>query len=326
MKQIHDATGQVTAATSTFDPTSFIQEALGQVVSLNTSSVNMTGNIPITSYMNNFQNVVDSFPPVAMDRTDTNNQNKLKTQYFSSASANFWIWYETNVTSINTILSTATQTPAGFRNNYDLNSVWNLTTATVNAAGASWGGGTTDSDLLAQLAYTDPLTDIVNAAVSANDVVVTNFTIISDSLNNIGQYVNELTDVSDQVFGSSALINTTLYGVLSTANNILDGVDVQVDNVDGLGDFVSTAPDYTKCGFVGEFYHDGFKNGFCKDFNGSLVMVWPFMLGAAFCLLVSFLTFACHVRKPGWYLDDEEMLTDGTNILSPGVRPAVVLA
>jgi hypothetical protein len=129
-------------------------------------------------------------------------------------------------------------------------------------------------------------------------------------------------------------VNSTLHSILDEANGILSGMDAQVASVKSLATFVGTAPEYTKCGFVGEFYEEGFEGGICKNFKATLQTTWPFMLSAAICLFVSFLTFACHVRKPAWYYDDPADIAlgipptpgvGGEPMLGSSIRPVAVV-
>lgn len=184
-----------------------------------------------------------------------------------------------------------------------------------------WTPPTTLQTLVARLAATDPYTDAVNDAEAENVNVRADLAQIDEHLVFIQQEVDAMDAAQAQLMELQANVNGTLYTLLEEAEQVEALLDADEDGVRELAAYVGTAPEYAKCGFVGEFYKEGFQGAFCGDLHGSTSVAWPFMLGAAFCLFVSFLAFSCFVRKPQWYL--EAGYEDGLerNALTPGHTP-----
>lgn len=184
-----------------------------------------------------------------------------------------------------------------------------------------WTLGNDLNDLLAQLQATDPYTDAVNQADASNAEVRANLTAMDQGLEFVRLGVEELDAGQAALLGLRASVNGTLHALLGEVQEVEAALDGEEANVRELAAYVGTAPEYARCGFVGEFYKEGFQGAFCGGFHHSASIAWPFMIGAAVCLFVSFLTFSCFVRKPVWFLDPgyEEGLE--RNALSPGRTP-----
>jgi hypothetical protein len=213
--------------------------------------------------------------------------------------------------------------------------MWNFTRATVVAEPAwendvTFTPPATYNGLLARLNVADGYTREVNKAVAMNDEVRANLTAVLGALDEIEAAVGEIDSTQQTLLFLQQHINTTLYYLLDDSRYMMDELAFQEEKIRALSTFVSTAPpEYTKCGFVGEFYEQGFQEGFCQELHSSLAIMWPFMLAAAVFLFGSFVTFSCFIRKPRWYLDpDYEQMQDRNN-LTPGRTPrgaALVLA
>lgn len=203
----------------------------------------------------------------------------------------------------------------------------NFTRATVQQHLAAWQAvqwapNTYDlQDLQAQLQQADPYTNAVNDAEAENADVRADLAEIDKRLADIQQGVGAMDAAQAQLTQLRTGVNDTLHALLGKVEEVESLLDAEAQDVRELATYVGTAPEYAKCGFVGDFYQEGFQGAFCGDLHGSASVSWPFMLGAAFCLFVSFLTFSCFVRKPQWYLDAgyEESLE--RNALTPGHTP-----
>jgi len=236
-----------------------------------------------------------------------------------------WADYQTSLAAVNTLLVGAAPIPPGFLAAYSFQTAWNFTQATV-ADEPLWDDvvfppPTTLDDLMDGLATTDPFTVAVNSAVASNVEVHTNLTAVLQALHRIQDDVESIDAVQVNLVKLQTQLNGTLYDLLAQAQGIFTGLTAQEDHIRSLAAFVSTAPEYTKCGFVGEFYHEGFQEGFCGDLHDSLSIMWPFMLAASLCLFVSFVTFSCFVRKPRWFRDPDYNRWQERNDLTPGRTP-----
>jgi hypothetical protein len=256
--------------------------------------------------------------------------HSLQEYYLASEQDFSWTAYGTSIGQVDALLATADPTtplPEGFAAVNSFNTMHNFTDATVLQHLAAWQtvawtGDTGLADLRAQLQQaTDPFTEAVNEAEAANVEVRANLTAILGNLAHIEQEVNEM-DAGQAVLGQlQGSVNNTLHALLGEVQSVEAALDTEEEDVRELAAYVGTAPEYAKCGFVGDFYREGFKEAFCGDFHSSASVSWPFMLGAAFCLFVSFLAFSCFVRKPDWYLDSGYEAGAERNNLSPGRTP-----
>ncbi len=227
------------------------------------------------------------------------------------------------------MLATADPTtplPPGFEAVNTLQTMHNFTRATVQANLAAWQdvdwtGGNTLQTLEARLQATDPYTDAVNDAEAANIEVRANVTAMYLGLRNVGDEVGAVDEGQTALAELQRSVNNTLHALLAEVLAVEAALDAEAGDVRELAAYVGTAPEYAKCGWVGDFYKDGFKEAFCGNFHTSASITWPFMLGAAFCLFVSFLAFSCFVRKPDWYMDPGYEDGMERNNLTPGRTP-----
>lgn len=120
----------------------------------------------------------------------------------------------------------------------------------------------------------------------------------------------------------TSTINSTLYAVLNTANGITAGMNAQADGIKALGTFATTAPEYFKCGFIGDFYEDALLGEVCGSVQQNLKFSWIFMMIGMVSLFISFVTFSCFVRRPK--VDDEADFMGDAMMMSP-VRPVNVV-
>lgn len=236
-----------------------------------------------------------------------------------------WADYQTSLAAVNTLLVGAAPIPPGFLPAYSFQTAWNFTQATV-AEEPLWedvvfAPPTVLGDLMDGLAQTDPFTVAVNTAVESNVEVHTNLTAVLQALDNIQYKVDAIDATQVNLATLQTQLNGKLYNLLAQAQGILTGLTAQEESIRSLATFVSTAPEYTKCGFVGEFYQEGFQETFCGDLHDSLSIMWPFMLAASLCLFVSFVTFSCFVRKPRWFRDPDYNRWQDRNNLTPGRTP-----
>lgn len=219
----------------------------------------------------------------------------------------------------------ATPIPPGFYPAYSFQTAWNFTRATVGAEPlweeVVFRPPIAYDDLIDGLTQTDPFTLVVNEAVATNIEVQANLTAVLQALDDIQLSVNGIDAVQVNLGALQTQLNGTLYDLLAQAQGILTGLTAQEEGIRGLVAYVNTAPEYTKCGFVGEFYQEGFQENFCGDLHDSLSIMWPFMLAAATCLFLSFVTFSCFVRKPRWYRESDYDRREDRNNLTPGRTP-----
>jgi len=247
------------------------------------------------------------------------------TRYFITDPDFSWVDYQTNLAAVNSLLVGAAPIPSAFFPAYSFQTAWNFTQATV-ADEPLWEEvvftpPTVLDDLVDGLAQTDPFTAAVNTAVESNVEVHANLTAVLQALDEIQYSVDAIDAVQVNLGTLQTQLNGTLLSLLAQAQGILTGLTAQEEGIRSLATFVSTAPEYTKCGFVGEFYQEGFQEGFCGDLYDSLSIMWPFMLAASLCLFVSFVTFSCFVRKPQWFRDPDYNRWQDRNNLTPGRTP-----
>lgn len=324
--QVEEALAQIEEARTSFDAEAQISDAVQQLASLqNSTAFNITeSGTDIAAYRGEVVTLLEDLPPVDMDR-DNDTQRDGLTHYYITDPKFSWRLYDTNLTAVNALLDGATPIPPGFLPVYTFQTAWNFTSATVEAEPAwedvVFKAPTTLDDLLDGLATTDPFTTAANKAVAVNAEVHTNLTAVVQAIDDIQRDVDAIGAVQGNIQTLQTQVNTTLYALLDQARGIMAGLVTQEDNIRDLSSFVTTAPEYTKCGWVGDFYHEGFQEGFCGDLHHSVSTMWPFMLAASVCLFVSFVTFSCFVRKPRWYLDPSYESMDDRNALTPGRTP-----
>lgn len=263
-----------------------------------------------------------------MHATPPTHTHSLFKYYLNGTTPPFsWASYQTGISQVNAVLADATTPlPDGFAALNDFQTMHNFTRAAVQQNQAAWDDvewtpPTTLQTLVARLAATDPYTAAVNDAEAENVNVRADLAQIDVHLVFVQQEVGAMDAAQAQLTQLQAGVNGTLLTLLEEVEQVEALLDAEENNVRELAAYVGTAPEYAKCGFVGVFYKEGFQGAFCGDLHGSTSVAWPFMLGAAFCLFVSFLAFSCFVRKPQWYL--EEGYEDGLerNALTPGHTP-----
>jgi hypothetical protein len=236
-----------------------------------------------------------------------------------------WADYQTSLTTVNTLLVGAAPIPPGFLPVYSFQTAWNFTEATV-ANEPLWEDveftpPTVLEDLITGLSKADPFTAVVNAAVESNEEVHTNITAVLQALDDIQNNVESINAMQVNLASLETQLNSSLYDLLAHAHGITTGLMAKEESIRGLANFVSTAPEYTNCGFVGKFYQEGFQETFCGDLHDSLSTMWPFMLAASVCLFVSFVTFSCFVHKPRWFRNPDYNLWHDRNNLMPERTP-----
>lgn len=354
--QTDEAITQVEEARTSFNPEAQIQDAIKELDGLGASTAfNVSDGSNILSYRTEVLDLLARLPPAIMDRDNATQRgryegiDRIETTSCSHTAichihipnppalfdslANFfiadpdfsWVDYQASLTAVNTLLVGATGIPPGFLSAYSFETAWNFTQATV-ADEPLWEyvvfrPPTDLDDLMDGLANADPFTVAVNSAVASNVEVRTNLTAVLQALDGIQSDVDSIDAVQLNLANIQTQLNGTLHNLLALAQGILTGLTAQEDQIRSLAAFVSTAPEYTKCGFVGEFYHEGFQEGFCGDLHGSLSIMWPFMLAASLCLFISFVIFSCFVRKPRWFRDSDYTHWQDRNNLTPGRTP-----
>ena len=330
--ELTSATSQISSAKSSFSPNSQIKSAISQLSSLsNSTGFNISKNAQVSAYQAKLSALRKSLPPINMNRNNGTYRSSLQSHYLSSISISghlfSWERYQQNITALNSLLAQCTSVPSGFLSNYTYQTMSTMTYSQVTASASSW---TTDcstyyASIKHTLTGTDLFTYAVNTAVQSNNVVQKNLTIVATAVDHIANSVTAITTAQSALTTVKNEINATLYTILDQADAVLSGLSTQTSNVQTIGTFVETAPQYSKCGFVGDFYTSGFKDGICGDFKTSLKMTWPFMLAAAVVLFVAFLGNCCFVRKPAWYLHaQDDPMGDGVALTTPA-RTATVL-
>jgi hypothetical protein len=324
-KEVGAATSQITSAQGAFNPNTQIQAAINQLASVsNSTSFNISKTAPVSSFQNQITTFRNNLPAYNMNRTNVAQQNKLQTYYLSSVQVNSqtfsWVDYQAAINNVNNVMATASNIPSGYYKNYTFASIVHFTQSSINTASSpfnsgytgtsppavTYGSGGNYNNLLTYLGVTDAYTAVVSGAITANNQVLTNLTIIGNYVNNVATSVNTISSIQTSLSTLQSGINSTLYDILGEADTIIKGLTTQANSVNGIAQFVLTAPQYTKCGFIGDFYAHGFQDTICVKLNQSLKSGWIFMAFAAFALLVTFITFSRHVRKPDWYLNPEE--------------------
>jgi len=314
-KQVDQGMAQVETMKSSFTPDTSIRKGLAKLTSVsNSSTFNVSKVAPIGPFISQLESFITTLPPQGMSKTDTTAQQQLIDYYFTS-NQNFFVDFQTQLTTINTILGAATDV-APDRTSYNFTTIenfkqadvtpttskYNINYAGTNPAKVVYGTAGDDVTLSNALQQTDGYTTTLDAVIASNDVVVANLTALLHIAYSIQTSIHLIDGAQSAVMSGKDAINGSLWNMLLDANDIADGLDNQLANIRSVVAFTETVNDYTLCGFIGDFYVNTVEGVICDQFQTSLNMTWPCMITAILLLFLIFATLACYVSIiKGWW-------------------------
>jgi len=236
-------------------------------------------------------------PPSPLDRDDPADQAAFEAYYLSGGQlgdftfGDYWVQVRTFNQMLDGLNGGAGPN-AGPGGNFTNTTAQDISSTYYDsswAAGETFDGGDTSVQVLAQAAGIEVLTEVLDAVVDANDFT---YAAVVRMEGYVDDLVDDFDDIEDAINGMLALTTD----ILSVFTSLLTLMLTQLAYVDYIAyyllliaDFMYELPDYTHCGFIGNFYEDFFQGTICTDMVGVF-----YDLGVAFGLVV-FLMWLTHL-------------------------------
>jgi hypothetical protein len=159
----------------------------------------------------------------------------------------------------------------------------------------TYGNSDTYSTLDTAAAAMDVNTAVVDAAVTYNNYIVANLTIVLKDINNINASSILFPELQEDASNEYDDIDVAL-------GTIGDGIDISAVNEEiyDIIDQVMNANTYTQCAFIGTYYTGTYLGSYCDDLIPSLITLGYLMVGNALAMFVTFCVtgyFAPYRRK-----------------------------
>ncbi len=154
--------------------------------------------------------------------------------------------------------------------------------------------GGQDELLCSAVTTFEQMTTVVNALDNNNTQFVTDLESTLEALSGINSSLTSLDAYGETILNSTHHVNDSLSRILPLLNGLRDQVDELVGFIENINSNTLTANEHSRCGFIGNMYHDVALGAICNDFHNDLLSTAGPVIATGCLMFVSFLII-------GWY-------------------------